>query len=158
MSNVYEPLHHRNKWIAYGYLQAIAIRIVLCYLGLHGCSTAGGWRTLSRSSVTCTELGKSVFLLSCIGQVSQSQEKPNEVRVKNCGESERFRVMRKTEVWTSSHAKAGRLPQGNSLWKIVELYWNEETAKERGESRVCFFSQAQHDMEKHWLLQMRAKG
>ena len=73
-------------------------------------------RTLSRSSVTCMELGKPVFLLPiAIQQVSQSQEKPNEVRVKDCGESERFRVMRRIEVLTSPHAKAGRLPQGNSL-------------------------------------------
>ncbi|MCS2999176.1 hypothetical protein NXW41_12680 [Bacteroides thetaiotaomicron] len=72
-------------------------------------------RTLSRSSVTCTELGKPVFLLLYIQQVSQSQEKPNEVRVKDCGESERFRVMWRIEVLMSPHAKAGRLPQGNSL-------------------------------------------
>jgi len=34
MSNGCEPLHHRNKEIAYGYLQAIAkrraVRMVLC--------------------------------------------------------------------------------------------------------------------------------
>ena len=60
-------------------------------------------RTLSRSSVTCTELGKPVFLLPiAIQQVSQSQEKPNDVRVKDCGESERFRVMRRIEVLTSA--------------------------------------------------------
>ncbi|MBM6961809.1 hypothetical protein H6A61_13255 [Bacteroides caecigallinarum] len=47
MSNVCEPLHHRNKEIAYGYLEAIAkryaVRIVLYDLELHGCSAAGGW-------------------------------------------------------------------------------------------------------------------
>lgn len=117
MNNVCEPLHHRNKEIAYGYLEAIAkrhaVRIVLYVLELHGCSIAGGWA----SSVTCTELGKPVFscLHIAIQQVSQLQEKPNGVRVKDCGESERFRVMRRIEVLTSPHAKVGRLPQGNFL-------------------------------------------
>ncbi|MCS3313427.1 hypothetical protein NXX38_16545 [Bacteroides sp. BFG-637] len=47
MSNVCEPLHHRNKRIAYGYLQAIAkmagSQDSSLFSGLHGCSTAGGW-------------------------------------------------------------------------------------------------------------------
>ena len=55
MSNVCEPLHHRNKEIAYGYLEAIAnryaVRIVLYDLELHGCSAAGGW-AVSKSVVS----------------------------------------------------------------------------------------------------------
>lgn len=46
MSNICESLHHRNKEIAYGYLQAIAkrraVRIVFWDVRLHGHHTAGG--------------------------------------------------------------------------------------------------------------------
>lgn len=52
-------------------------------------------RTLSQSSVTCMELGKPVVSPSCI---RVGKLKPNEVRVKDCGESESFRVMRRIEV------------------------------------------------------------
>lgn len=55
MSNVCEPLHHRNKEVAYGYLQAIAkrlaVKMVLFLLEPHGCSTAGG-RVDSKSVVS----------------------------------------------------------------------------------------------------------
>ena len=47
MSNICESLHHRNKEIAYGYLQAIAkrraVKMALSFSEPHGCSTAGGW-------------------------------------------------------------------------------------------------------------------
>lgn len=56
MSNRCEPLHHRNKWLAYGCWQAMpkrqAVRIVFYVTRLHGCSTAGGWAD-SKSVVSC---------------------------------------------------------------------------------------------------------
>lgn len=52
----------------------------------------------SKSFVTCTEFGNPVLFLPTFEQVSQSQEKPNIVRVEDCRESECFRVVRRIEV------------------------------------------------------------
>ena len=66
MSNAGELMHHRyNNW-----LTDVALPV--------------DGRTQSRSSVTCAKLGKSVSLPSAnSGWISQLQERPNGVQVKN---------------------------------------------------------------------------
>lgn len=64
-----------------------AVRISRCYFGLHGCSTVDGCWILRQLSITCAKLGKPVSLLSAKSRwVSQSQEKPKGIQIKDCGQ------------------------------------------------------------------------
>ena len=103
MSNICESLHHRNKEIAYGYLQAIAKKAGSqdSLFGMSGYTDSilpVERRTLSQSSVTCMELGKPVVSPSCIRVGKLIARKAERGAGKDCGESESFRVMRRIEV------------------------------------------------------------